>query len=142
MLEEKGNLWNYPDHIVKCITTNGIIKKNGELVMGKGIALQTKERFPDIPKILGQWVERNGNKLCYIAKYGICSFPTKLHWRDKSDLELIKQSCYDLNNMTETLNCLAVLPRPGCNNGQLNWEIEVKPVISQILSDRIYIISL
>jgi len=142
MVEDTGNIWNYSNNITKCITTNGIVKKNNELVMGKGIALQAKKRYPDIPKILGDFVKLNGNILYYIKKYNIISFPTKHHWKDKSSIELIKQSCYTLNYFTESFNKLAVLPKPGCENGGLDWESEVKPIISKILNNRICVISL
>jgi len=44
--------------------------------------------------------------------------------------------------MLENLNRYAVLPRPGCSNGGLDWETEVKPVISKILSDRVWVITI
>jgi len=43
MKEVIGNIWNYYNKgnwIV--ITTNGTIKKNGEAVMGRGVALEAK----------------------------------------------------------------------------------------------------
>ena len=45
MKEVTGNIWDYPADIV-CITTNGSTTRNGSAVMGKGIALQAKERYP------------------------------------------------------------------------------------------------
>ena len=52
MKEVKGDIWKSDCDII-AITTNGVVKKNGELVMGRGIASQAKQRYPDIPKILG-----------------------------------------------------------------------------------------
>ena len=34
------------------------------------------------------------------------------------------------------------IPRPGCSNGGLNWEIDVKPIIEPLLDDRFIIYSL
>ena len=33
---------------------NGVVKKDGCAVMGGGIALEAKERFPNLPKRLGE----------------------------------------------------------------------------------------
>ena len=64
---EKGNILNYIGVVdIVCVTTNGIIKSNGELVMGAGCALEFKNRFPKIPKILGDKIKKSGN-LPYVA---------------------------------------------------------------------------
>lgn len=141
MREATGNLWEADGKFIKCITTNGITKRNGELVMGRGVAKQAVDRFPSINYDLGNLVKRNGNIVYYLEQFNIASFPTKHDWCSKSDIELIKRSCYQLNAILDKLNRLAVLPRPGCSNGLLDWEREVKPVISQILSDRVWVIT-
>ena len=110
--------------------------------MGKGIALQAKQRFPKLPTLLGQYVKQKGNQLCYISEYNIISFPTKYHWKDKSDIDLIKQSCLQLEYFVRTYDKYAVLPRPGCQNGELDWKQDVKPIIENVLSDRVCITSL
>lgn len=38
---------------IPVITTNLFVKKNGEAVMGRGIALEAIKRFPELPKING-----------------------------------------------------------------------------------------
>ena len=52
MLEVQNDFWqeiedNSYDAI--CCTTNKIVKNNGELVMGAGIAKQFKAKYPDLP---------------------------------------------------------------------------------------------
>jgi hypothetical protein len=141
MNEAIGDLWEAKPQFIKCITTNGDIKKNGELVMGRGVALQAKQKYPELPKLLGEHVKKNGNIAHYFEKYNIISFPTKIHWRDKANLNLIRHSCYQLNALLDGINKQAVLPRPGCNNGELNWEREVKPTISMILIDKVWVIT-
>ncbi len=141
MREATGNLWEADGKFIKCITTNGITKRNGELVMGRGVAKQAVDRFPNIGYDLGNLIKRNGNIVYYLEQFNIASFPTKHDWRGKADIYLIKRSCYQLNALLDKLNRLAVLPRPGCSNGHLDWEREVKPVISQILSDRVWVIT-
>lgn len=142
MKESTGNLWDAKPEFIKCITTNGIVKKNGELVMGAGIALQAKERYPQLPDLLGSYVKTSGNMVYYLEELNIASFPTKNNWKDKSDIQLIVKSCIQLSAMLENINRYAVLSRPGCGKGSLDWEREVKPYISGVLSDRVWIITI
>lgn len=141
MKEATGDLWKANTKFIRCITTNGIVKRNGELVMGRGNALQAAQRFPQLPHILGSYVKASGNIVYYLEQFNIASFPVKHSWREMADIGLIKQSCYQLNALLDGLDKLAVLPQPGCSNGRLDWERDVKPVISQILSDRVWIIT-
>jgi len=137
-----GNLWNFHTLGPVCITTNGIIKKDGELVMGAGIALQAKQRFPDVPGTLADLVNKHGNRAFYLSIPNLFSFPTKHDWKDKSDINLIAQSCHDVVDITNRVGFNQVyLPRPGCANGQLEW-LEVFTVISQILDDRFVVVTL
>ncbi len=121
--EENKNLWNFsPEIYYRVITTNGNIKNNGEAVMGKGIALQAKERYPGLPSKLGERLKLYGNHVNVFAEYKIITFPTKNNWREKSTYELIKSSC---NNLIVICNILGikkiVMPMVGCSNGGLKW---------------------
>ena len=63
----QGNLWNFHSLGPVCITTNGIIKKDNTLVMGAGIALQAKQRFPGVSEILAYMVKSHGNRAFYLT---------------------------------------------------------------------------
>lgn len=140
MREIKGNLWDQNGIIG--ITTNGVIKSNGHLVMGKGIALQAAQRYYDLPRILGASVAAHGNKIAYIKEYNIIAFPTKDHWKDKSDIILILQSTMDLYTLLKSLSFPDYfMTRPGCGNGGLNWRQEVKPVVELIFPDNVTIVN-
>jgi hypothetical protein len=135
-----GDLWKLHAVGPICIPTNGMINKNGHLVMGAGLALQAKKRFPDVPRKLGKAVDGNGNVACYLRDERLFSMPTKNDWRDKSDLELIKGSCRQLLWLTNYLSIKQVfLPAPGCGLGGLPWSV-VKPVIAALLDDRFTVI--
>jgi len=124
-----------------CITTNGIIKANGELVMGAGIAKQAAAKFPWLPKKLAALVTQNDNRVFELPER-LISFPTKHHWRNKSDIKLIKKSAKELMEIVNKLNLdWVILPRPGCNNGQLSWESEVKPALIDVLDKRVVVVS-
>lgn len=146
MISSTGNLWDIPADTY-IITTNGVIKKNGAAVMGRGCALQAKDMFKGIDYDLGYCIDIVGNIPTYIGEYKlkervyeIISFPVKHHWRDKADLSLIERSAKMLPKIIHP-GATVVMPRPGCGNGGLNWE-DVAPVIEPYLDDRFLVVSL
>jgi hypothetical protein len=162
MIEVTGNLFTYnpktfplektPDSIeellsfepsygntLRCITTCGIVNKNGYLVMGAGIAKEAKRRFNELPYIFGERVDERGNHLHIVEKYGVASFPTKNDWKDPSDINLIAQSCRELFHFTKKWDYV-LLPRVGCTNGGLLWK-DVRPIIASYLhSDKFIVV--
>lgn len=146
MIEKQTDLWTEPAD-ARCITTNGFVKMNGELVMGRGVALQAKLRYPSLPTYWGHRVKSFGNHLATYREdqmdFTLVSFPVKHNWYEKADLALIKQSAEELQKYINIFNRdfqKILLPRPGCGNGGLDWK-DVKPVIEPILDDRIIVIS-
>lgn len=125
------------------ITTNGITRRNGYAVMGRGVALSAKNNFPYIDRDLGRLLRKSGNQAYNLGVRNwkgtdmtILTMPTKNHWRDPSDLELIKKSAKELVSLADSLNLTTIyLPRPGCQNGHLEWDT-VKATIEGILDDR------
>lgn len=142
------DIWNYNDVI---ITTNGYVSKNGEAVMGRGIAYEAKKnlicayhdsRFCKIEKVLASRLSEEGNVPMYLGHwenkdtekvYRIWTFPTKHHWQESSDIELIVNSAILIKDLVEAFE--VHMPRPGCGNGRLNWSV-VRPQISHILDNR------
>jgi hypothetical protein len=155
MKEVKGNLWDYPaDAIV--ITTNGTIKKDGSLVMGRGCAFEAKNRYNGIEFDLGESVKKYGNHVHvwgWLGRDGsdkddhfLISFPVKYNWWEKADLDLIEKSANELVEYADRVKKEGltpksfVMPRPGCGNGRLNWK-EVKPILEKYLDDRFHVIT-
>lgn len=155
MIEAYGNIWDHiEDYDAIVITTNGYVKKNGELVMGRGIALDAKNRYPGLAKWAGTLVQHWGAEGIFVFedpnweyKGYIINFPVKPAygpngepgWRVKADIDMIERSAKEL---TDTINkswkntiTKIIMPRPGCGNGGLRWE-QVKPVIEPYLDDR------
>ncbi len=107
-------------------------------VMGKGIALQFKQAFPDN---YHQYVQacRAGqvqpgrmfvvsNNSLVNPKY-IINFPTKRHWKGKSQLEDIQSGLEALISEVRRLGIRSIaIPALGCNNGGLQWS-QVGPLI-------------
>lgn len=144
MIEVVGNLWSYSAD-VRVITTNGTVKKNGECVMGRGCALEAKQRWPDFPLYLGKQLRACGNVVLDCGRWPndsarIYTFPVKHRWMETADIELITRSATSLAEQLGQMSGTIVMPRPGCGNGGLLWK-DVKPVISLLLDDRFHVIT-
>jgi len=141
MKEIKGNLWTQPSEAIIAVTTNGIVDKFQRLVMGRGCAQEAAALCPNLPRILGKLVADQGNHAHYVSEYNIVSFPTKNHWRDNSDIELIRQSAREVVYLADQHGWTSVIiPRPGTGYGRLQWP-DVKKVLEGILDDRFSIIT-
>lgn len=115
------------------VTTNSVIKTNGEAVMGAGVALEAKAWQPDLPLALGAALKLHGNRVFYWAQYRMVTFPTKEDFRDPSTLELIQRSAEELKAVLYANPQLlhVYLPRPGCKNGGLSWHA-VEQVLNKV----------
>jgi len=137
MLESRSNIWSSSARFI-CVTTNGIVRRNGALVMGAGFAKQVRDRFPGIDLYFGKAVGAVGNvPLIYSPGNGryIISLPTKHDWKDKSDLKLIVESVSHIVSLMQPHDTVA-LTRPGCALGGLDWDTQVKPAIEPLLDNR------
>ncbi|CAM3590319.1 macro domain-containing protein [Deinococcus frigens] len=112
-------------------------------VMGKGIALQFKRAFPDNYREYVQAVKKGEVQIgkmfvtqrppLYTPQF-IINFPTKQHWREKSQLEYITAGLEDLVQTLLALEIKSVaIPPLGCGHGGLDWD-EVRPLIVQALN--------
>lgn len=138
-LWQKGN--------IVCTTTNGFVKKSGEAVMGRGNALAMAQLIPELPKLLGSFINKYGNRVGFIYQRSVIAFPVKpvsgnydqllSHIKKrypetainipgfwcKADPNIIEISMNQLNLLIEKFKLDEVwLPIPGVNNGQLKIE--------------------
>ena len=162
MREVRGNLFTQDCDAI-CVTTNGIVKANGQAVMGAGVAKTAADLYPALPFVLGRALKDKGNRLHLLTKdrftmvrlpepdsnlmqrkqlrYDIVALPTKQHWRNNSDINLITVSIQDLILLTDKMGWKrVVMPPPGCGLGGLSWEDTVKPRLSSYLDDRFEVI--
>ena len=133
-------------------TTGNILKSaaealvntvNTEGVMGKGLALQFKKRFPDNFKAYEKACKSGqiviGKMFSYVenlltGRKVIINFPTKASWRSKSDLSSISLGLEDLANVLKEQSISSVaVPPLGCGLGGLSWNL-VKSEIERILA--------
>ena len=140
MLEATGNLWNFEG--VHCITTNGFVKNDGISAMGRGCAKEARDKYPSLPAMLGTALNLHGNHVLDWPQFNLITFPVKYVWWNPADLNLIKESSYELMHLINSryLDDKVYLPRPGCGNGNLDWK-DVKPIIAPILSDQVTVIT-
>lgn len=131
-----------------CVTTNGMVRRDGRAVMGRGIAKTADQRF-GLAYTLAEYLGKYGNRVFNMGvrrdsvtgrAMRVFTFPTKHDWRDPSDLELIAQSARQLVAQCDRLRVsTCYLTCPGCANGRLDWETQVRPVLEPILDDRFVI---
>src|SRR6266550_2230544 len=108
-------------------------------VMGKGVALGFKERFPEMFADYQRRCERG--EVCLRRPYlfkplvgpWIVNFPTKQHWRQVTNLQDIIAGLEYLRAHYRDwgIRSLAVPPL-GCGNGQLEWRV-VGPTLYRYL---------
>jgi O-acetyl-ADP-ribose deacetylase (regulator of RNase III) len=107
-------------------------------VMGKGIALQFKQAFPEVfteyekacrrEKVQPGKMQVVATKSLLNPKY-IINFPTKRHWKNKSRMEDVESGLVDLTRVVKDLGLKSVaIPPLGCGNGGLRWS-DVRPKI-------------
>ncbi len=99
-------------------------------VMGKGIALVFKERYPDMFKEYRLLCQKNMLK-CGVPYYysdsdgnSILNFPTKKHWRSPSELSYIAEGLdWFVDNYKKLKITSIAFPALGCGNGGLSWNV-------------------
>lgn len=133
----KGNLLNAEtEALVNTVNTVG--------VMGKGIALQFKKKFPQnyvvYRKACKDKTFNTGEVLTVevgdlLRRQIIINFPTKAHWRSPSKYEYISEGLKALKAeiIKHKINSIAIPPL-GCGNGGLEWT-KVKSMIEESLQD-------
>lgn len=116
-------------------------------VMGKGLALGFKRRYPDNYHFYEKYcrnkrLKPGGLLITYstISNLFICNFATKNHWRNPSNIEWIREGLLKLREKLLSLDDEYIsiksiaIPPLGCGLGGLDWD-EVKQLIESIMED-------
>ncbi|WP_192357691.1 type II toxin-antitoxin system antitoxin DNA ADP-ribosyl glycohydrolase DarG [Mesorhizobium mediterraneum] len=113
-------------------------------VMGKGVALEFKRRWPENFRQYKALCDNNRlepgkmfvfqNKSMFHDEHRyLINFPTKRHWRGKSELSYISDGLDDFVRQLRAFHITSVaMPPVGCGNGGLDWR-NVKPIIEDKL---------
>ena len=119
----KGNLLKAPaEALVNTVNTVG--------VMGKGVALQFRQAYPEMYRAYQKACDAHNVQLGQVHVFDlgglaggprwIINFPTKGHWKAKSRLKDIETGLRDLIATIERLGIRSIaLPPIGCGNGGL-----------------------
>lgn len=134
-----GNIWVYegmPDTKIFVTTNNTII--NNKLVMGAGIALQAKNKFPKLQRKFTKHIKTNYKDKKFYGilpayevtnpKNGLVSYigalQTKIDYKKKSTIKLIKKSLKQLDlysaSSKHNENIYCVMPGIGLGGLSLN----------------------
>ena len=146
MILERGDMWSvYEGADLFLFTGNSYINAKGELVMGRGLALEVKNRFVSVPAIIGSFLRDSHLKI-----YGVCVpayipeinqgsmgklgvFQVKRHFKDKAELAIIGASVVELKDRIqyESYYRNIHLNFPGTGYGRLKRK-DVLPIISEL----------
>lgn len=109
-------------------------------VMGKGLALEFKNKYP---KMFNDYKKICDNKKLSPGKLHIwknnniiiINFPTKEHWKDKSTYRYIEYGLIKLKDfLQKNENKTVAIPKLGCGLGGLSWVV-VKELFYVYLND-------
>lgn len=108
-------------------------------VMGKGLALAFKQRYPDMFATYVQECKTGklqiGRPTIYLKSTPwILNFPTKNHWRFPSKLEYLEKGLTFFAKQYKKAGITSIaFPKLGAQNGLLSWD-EVGPLMAKYLS--------
>jgi hypothetical protein len=142
----KGNLWDSKDDLI-LVTCNSYLRKDGALVMGRGAALELKEKYPGLPRSFGAWIE---DTCGHLGEYGVIVFPlillkvkegswkyrgvfqVKKHFKFPAQLDVIEHSCNILLDVMKSNHIKTTsMNFPGIGFGQLKYE-DVLPIVEKL----------
>jgi O-acetyl-ADP-ribose deacetylase (regulator of RNase III) len=109
---------------------------NTDGVMGKGLALQIKQSFPEVFADYARACKQGSVTIGVMhivhranSPRFVINFPTKRQWRHPSKLEYIESGLADLVTRVRELGIRSIaIPPLGCGLGGLAWT-DVKPLI-------------
>lgn len=134
----QGNLLEAPvEALVNTVNTKG--------VMGRGIALQFKQAYPEMFRAYEKACAASEVRLGHMHVFDlgglaggprwIINFPTKDHWRGKSRLADLEAGLRDLVSTIRLLGIRSIaLPPLGCGLGGLDWNV-VRPRIEAAMAE-------
>lgn len=128
----KGDIFNSQAQVI-------VNTVNCKGVMGKGLALAFKQKYPDMFTAYERDCQTGrltiGRPTLYQKSTPwILNFPTKYHWRNPSKLEYIEKGLAFLVDHYKRAAIKSIaFPKLGVQNGKLSWD-DVGPLMAKYLS--------
>jgi hypothetical protein len=124
-----GDLWDELDKAdLLLVTTNSTRSTQGELVMGRGAALEARQRFPWLPRMAAEAITQAGVtygvirlQASVVTKTLLGLFQVKYHWRSDASQPLIAFSACMLCGLSDQYGRIA-FNFPGIGHGLLAAE--------------------
>lgn len=110
-------------------------------VMGKGLAKEFKQIYPEMFKIYQELCESGNLQIGKLFLYKspnkwILNFPTKKHWRFPSKPEYIEAGLIAFRKTYSNMGINSIaFPALGCGNGELDFDNQVKPLMEKYLAN-------
>ena len=150
MIEVYGDIWNWHARSAFIVIPVNIgWKKDGENVMGRGLAVQAVQRWPEVSRTWGRICREQGSAATATVEpaHRLIFFPTKplnvrkpwASWTADASLPLIERSARALAVIGDSLRVPIALPLVGCGNGRLK-EAVVLPTLRAALSANCFIL--
>lgn len=131
---EQGNIFNLHD------VQNYAHGCNCAGAMGKGIALQFKEKFPkmyfEYKRLCKEGLFSLGDVFTYNYNDGtVFNLGTQATWKTKADINVVESSLIKMLSYAHQNNIFKIaLPKIGAGLGGLNWN-DVKYIIDKVAKD-------
>jgi len=134
IIERRGNIFTTSCEVLA-------LTVNCEGVMGAGIALEGRLRWPEMFNVYEAFCASDGMKPGVLLWWGpdergtrVLCFPTKAGWKQPSRLEFINKGLRTLASeyRGQGVNSIA-MPHLGCSHGGLTWD-QVLPAIQKELA--------
>jgi len=146
MILEFGNMWKmWGKTDLFVITGNASLRQDGCPVMGRGIAKEFRDRFPNVLGDIGYLIE---GRIYINPYYGLLTYKTdnqkfglfqvKRWWHEKASLSIVERSTYELLALAEAnKNWRIDVNYPAIGYGGRTIE-EIEPIIN-VLPDNVHV---
>lgn len=126
------SIFNSPCQVLVCPT-------NILGVMGNGLARAYRDRYQGLYEVFQRrcrmnYISNRGLNISNLVSVGngkhVLMFPTKSHFLDDSKIEYIEAALYSLPTLLREMGLTSIaFPKVGCGKGNLNWELDVRPLL-------------
>jgi hypothetical protein len=144
-----GNIWDHLHELdVVLVGMNSELDKNGNAIMGKGAALQLKQKWPFLPRVFGKKITQYGFEKGFFGvmtaevpimyngttrNIRVGGLQTKYDWASPARLELIGRSIDVLNQHASRFPRIGIT-YPGTGPGGLPENL-VEPSLHRLASN-------